>query len=165
LSLALVLRPALDVFPPVCEKLVIDERVPYERIMRFVKAPDPALADHVELYTGEEPIFDAYGIEHELQRAQQRKVWLKSGGYIVIDQAEALTAIDVNSGRYVGKKSLEETITKINIEAAKEIVYQLRLRNIGGIIIIDFIDMDKGQNREKVFKALQEALEIGRAHV
>ena len=85
-------------------------------------------------------------------------MWLKSGGYIIIDQAEALTAIDVNSGRYVGKKNLEETITKINVEAAKEIVYQLRLRNIGGIIIIDFIDMDKPQNRDKVFKALQEAL-------
>ena len=89
---------------------------------------------------------------------RQRKVWLKSGGYLIIDQAEALTAIDVNSGRYVGKKNLEETITKINVEAAKEIVYQLRLRNIGGIIIIDFIDMDKPQNRDKVFKALQEAL-------
>ncbi|HSD22075.1 MAG TPA: ribonuclease E/G, partial [Anaeromyxobacter sp.] len=88
----------------------------------------------------------------------QRKVWLKSGGYIIMDQAEALTAIDVNSGRYVGKKNLEETITKINVEASKEIVYQLRLRNIGGIIIIDFIDMDKPQNREKVFKALQDAL-------
>ena len=85
-------------------------------------------------------------------------MWLKSGGYLIIDQAEALTAIDVNSGRYVGKKSLEETITKINMEAAKEIVYQLRLRNIGGIIICDFIDMEKPQNRDKVFKSLQEAL-------
>src|SRR5207244_7947482 len=103
-----------------------------------------------------------YGIEEQLQKAQNRKVWLKSGGYIIIDQTEALVAIDVNSGRYVGKKgagaSLEDTITKINCEAAKEIVYQLRLRNIGGIIIIDFIDMDKGSNREKVFKTLQEAL-------
>lgn len=157
-DLDIVLRATRDLFSADVEKLVIDDRDQYERIMRFVKATDAALADHVECYTGEEPIFDAYGIEHELQRAQQRKVWLKSGGYIIIDQAEALTAIDVNSGRYVGKKSLEETITKINIEAAKEIVYQLRLRNIGGIIIIDFIDMDKGQNRDKVFKALQEAL-------
>ena len=110
------------------------------------------------LHDADEPIFDAYGIEQEIQRAVQRKVWLKSGGYLIIDQAEALTAIDVNSGRYVGKKSLEETITKINIEAAKEIVYQLRLRNIGGIIICDFIDMEKSQNRDKVFKSLQEAL-------
>jgi ribonuclease G len=157
-DLDIVLRATRDLFSADVEKLVIDDSDEYERIMRFVKATDPALAEHIECYTGEEPIFDAYGIEHELHRAQQRKVWLKSGGYIVIDQAEALTAIDVNSGRYVGKKSLEETITKINIEAAKEIVYQLRLRNIGGIIIIDFIDMDKGQNRDKVFKALQDAL-------
>jgi len=157
-DLDIVLRATRDLFSADVEKLVIDDRAEYERIMRFVQATDPALASHVEYYDGEEPIFDAYGIEHEIQRAQSRKVWLKSGGYIIIDQAEALTAIDVNSGRYVGKKSLEETITKINIEAAKEIVYQLRLRNIGGIIIIDFIDMDKAQNRDKVFKALQEAL-------
>jgi len=157
-DLDIVLRATRDLFSADVEKLVIDDRSQYERIMRFVQATDPALASHVEHYTDVEPIFDAYGIEHELQRAQQRKVWLKSGGYLIIDQAEALTAIDVNSGRYVGKQSLEETITKINIEAAKEIVYQLRLRNIGGIIIIDFIDMDKGANRDKVFKALQEAL-------
>jgi ribonuclease G len=157
-DLDIVLRATRDLFSADVEKLVIDDRAEYERIMRFVQATDPALASHVEYYDGDEPIYDAYGIEHEIQRAQARKVWLKSGGYIIIDQAEALVAIDVNSGRYVGKKSLEETITKINIEAAKEIVYQLRLRNIGGIIIIDFIDMDKSQNRDKVFKALQEAL-------
>ena len=149
-DLDIVLRATRDLFSADVEKLVIDDRAEYERIMRFVQATDPALATHVEYYDGDEPIFDAYGIEHEIQRAQSRKVWLKSGGYIIIDQAEALVAIDVNSGRYVGKKSLEETITKINIEAAKEIVYQLRLRNIGGIIIIDFIDMDKGKNRDKV---------------
>ncbi|HWV38701.1 MAG TPA: Rne/Rng family ribonuclease, partial [Vulgatibacter sp.] len=157
-DLDIVLRATRDLFSADVEKLVIDDHAQYERIMRFVQATDPALASHVEHYTDPEPIFDAYGIEHELLRAQQRKVWLKSGGYLIIDQAEALTAIDVNSGRYVGKQSLEETITKINIEAAKEIVYQLRLRNIGGIIIIDFIDMDKASNRDKVFKALQEAL-------
>ena len=128
-------------------------------MLTFVEAQDPTLKDRVELHESDEPIFDAYGIEQELSRATaRRKVWLKSGGYLIIDQAEALIAIDVNSGRYVGKKSLEETITKINVEAAKEIVYQLRLRNIGGIIIIDFIDMDKPQNRDKVFKALQDAL-------
>ncbi|HEY0839488.1 MAG TPA: Rne/Rng family ribonuclease, partial [Vulgatibacter sp.] len=157
-DLDIVLRATRDLFSADVEKLIIDDRGQYERIMRFVQATDPALASHVEHYTDSEPIFDAFGIEHELHRAQQRKVWLKSGGYLIIDQAEALTAIDVNSGRYVGKQSLEETITKINTEAAKEIVYQLRLRNIGGIIIIDFIDMDKGSNRDKVFKALQEAL-------
>src|SRR5207245_4792755 len=102
-------------------------------------------------------------IEHEINRSLQRKVWLKSGGYLIIDQAEALVAIDVNSGRYVGKKNLEETITRINIEAAHEIVYQLRVRNIGGIIIIDFIDMDRPENRDKVFHALHDALGRDRA--
>ena len=157
-DLDLILRATRDLFTSDVNKLVIDDRDEYERILRFAREQAPHLESQIELYTGEEPIFDAYGIEQELKRAGQRKVWLKSGGYIIIDQAEALTAIDVNSGRYVGKKSLEETITKINVEAAKEIVYQLRLRNIGGIIIIDFIDMDKPQNRDKVFKSLQEAL-------
>jgi Rne/Rng family ribonuclease len=157
-DLDLILRATRDLFAHDVEKLVVDDRDEYERILGFVTAQDPTLRDRVVLHEEEEPVFDAYGIEHELNRAVQRKVWLKSGGYLIIDQAEALTAIDVNSGRYVGKKSLEETITKINIEAAKEIVYQLRLRNIGGIIICDFIDMEKAQNRDKVFKALQEAL-------
>jgi ribonuclease G len=157
-DLDLILRATRDLFTADVGKLVIDDRDEYEKILRFVRDQAPHLESQIELYAGDEPIFDAYGIEQELKRASQRKVWLKSGGYIIIDQAEALTAIDVNSGRYVGKKNLEETITKINVEAAKEIVYQLRLRNIGGIIIIDFIDMDKAQNREKVFRSLQDAL-------
>ena len=157
-DLDLILRATRDLFTAEVGKLVIDDRDEFDRILRFVKEQAPHLESQIEFYQGEEPIFDAYGVEQELKRASQRKVWLKSGGYIIIDQAEALTAIDVNSGRYVGKKNLEETITKINTEAAKEIVYQLRLRNIGGIIIIDFIDMDKPQNRDKVFKALQDAL-------
>jgi ribonuclease G len=157
-DLDLILRATRDLFTQDVQKLVIDDRDEYERILRFVRDQAPHLERQIELYRGDEPIFDAFGVEQELKRAGQRKVWLKSGGYIIIDQAEALTAVDVNSGRYVGKKNLEETITKINVEAAKEIVYQLRLRNIGGIIIIDFIDMDKPQNRDKVFKALQDAL-------
>ncbi|MBI5068530.1 MAG: Rne/Rng family ribonuclease [Deltaproteobacteria bacterium] len=157
-DLDLILRATRDLFTADVNKLVIDDRDEYERILRFVHEQAPHLESSIELYQGDEPIFDAYGIEQELKRASQRKVWLKSGGYIIIDQAEALTAVDVNSGRYVGKKNLEETITKINTEAAKEIVYQLRLRNIGGIIIIDFIDMDKPGNRDKVFRALQDAL-------
>jgi ribonuclease G len=157
-DLDLILRATRDLFTADVNKLVIDDRDEYERILRFVHEQAPHLEAQIEYYSGQEPIFDAYGIEQELKRAAQRKVWLKSGGYIIIDQAEALTAIDINSGRYVGRKNLEETITKINVEAAKEIVYQLRLRNIGGIIIIDFIDMDKPQNRDKVFKALQDAL-------
>jgi Rne/Rng family ribonuclease len=157
-DLDLILRSTRDLFAADVEKLVVDDRDEYERIQSFVVAQDPALKERVQLHDADEPIFDAYGIEQEIKRATQRKVWLKSGGYLIMDQAEALTAIDVNSGRYVGKKSLEETITKINMEAAKEIVYQLRLRNIGGIIICDFIDMEKAQNRDKVFKALQDAL-------
>ena len=166
-DLDLILRSIRDLFSDEVEKLVIDDRSEFERVRAFVEQAAPELKERIELYGGEEPIFDEYGIEQELIRAQNRKVWLKSGGYIIIDQTEALVAIDVNSGRYVGNKgagaSLEDTITKINSEAAKEIVYQLRLRNIGGIIIIDFIDMDKGANREKVFKTLQEALAVDRA--
>ncbi|MCL2625759.1 MAG: Rne/Rng family ribonuclease [Cystobacterineae bacterium] len=157
-DLDLILRATRDLFARDVERLVIDDRDEYMRVLHFVSAQDAALRERVSLHESGEPIFDAYGIEEEVKRAQQRKVWLKSGGYLIFDQAEALTAVDVNSGRYVGKKSLEETITKINVEAAKEIVYQLRLRNIGGIIICDFIDMEKSQNRDKVFKALQEAL-------
>jgi ribonuclease G len=162
-DLDLILRSIRDLFSAEVEKLVIDDRAEYERIVQFVDQNVPHLKAAIELYPGNEPIFDAYGIEQELTRALSRKVWLKSGGYLVIDQAEALVAIDINSGRFVGKKNLEETITAINTEAAREIVYQLRLRNIGGIIIIDFIDMEKPQNRDKVFKALQEALQKDRA--
>ena len=162
-DLDMVLRATRDLFTHDVGKLVIDDRDEHDRVMKFVENLEGDLKDHIELYTGEEPIFDAYGIEQEIKRALNRKVWLKSGGYLIIDQAEALVAVDVNSGRYVGKKNLEETITRINVEAAKEIIYQLRLRNIGGIIIIDFIDMDKAQNRDKVFKAMQEALGRDRA--
>jgi ribonuclease E len=162
-DLDLILRSIRDLFSDEVDKVVIDDRAEYERVKAFVDQVAPELAHGIEQFQGDEPIFDEYGVEQELLKAQNRKVWLKSGGYIIIDQTEALVAIDVNSGRYTGKKSLEETITKINCEAAKEIVYQLRLRNIGGIIIIDFIDMDKGQNRDKVFKTLQEALAADRA--
>ena len=162
-DLDMVLRATRDLFTHDVGKLVIDDRDEYDRVLHFVENLEGDLKSHIELYSGEEPIFDAYGIEQEIKRALDRKVWLKSGGYLIIDQAEALVAVDVNSGRYVGKKNLEETITRINVEAAKEIVYQLRLRNIGGIIIIDFIDMDKAQNRDKVFKAMQEALGRDRA--
>ncbi len=163
-DLDLILRSIRDLFSAEVEKLVIDDRAEYERIVQFVDQNVPHVRSAIELYEGNEPIFDAFGIEQELTRALSRKVWLKSGGYLVIDQAEALVAIDINTGRFVGKtKSLEDTITAINVEAAKEIVYQLRLRNIGGMIIIDFIDMEKPQNRDKVFKALQEALQKDRA--
>jgi ribonuclease G len=117
----------------------------------------------VELYRADDPIFDTYGLEVEISRALGRKVWLKSGGYVVIEETEALTAIDVNTGKYVGKGNPEDTILKTNLEAVKEIAYQLRLRNIGGIIIIDFIDMEKEGGRERVFQTLKEALKKDRA--
>ena len=125
----------------------------------------PQFQHKVELYTGREPIFDGYGIEAEIDRALERKVWLKSGGYLIVDQAEAATIIDVNTGKFVGKRksSLEETLTKNNLEAAREVAEQLRLRNIGGIIIVDFIDMDKESNRRKVARAFEEALKSDRA--
>ncbi len=115
------------------------------------------------LYEDTTPLFEAFGIEREIERALQRKVWLKSGGYIVIDQTEALVAVDVNTGRFVGKRNPEETILQTNLEAIKEIVYQLRLRNIGGIIIIDFIDMEREENRERVYNTLLNALRSDRS--
>ena len=123
----------------------------------------PALKSKIDLYTGKDPIFDTYGIEIEIERALGRKIWLKSGGYIVIDQTEALVAIDVNTGKFVGKRNPEETILETNLEAVKEIVYQLRLRNIGGLIILDFIDMEKNESKEKVFHALEQALKPDRS--
>jgi ribonuclease G len=116
----------------------------------------------VELYEGQEPVFDAYNLEGDISRALKKKAWLRSGGYIVIEHTEALVAIDVNTGRYVGKHNLEETILKTNLEAVKEIAYQIRLRDIGGIIIIDFIDMEKRANQEKVFNELKEAFKKDR---
>ncbi|GLI34712.1 Rne/Rng family ribonuclease [Desulforhabdus amnigena] len=157
-ELDITLRAVRDLFTKEVDRLIIDSESEYRKILNFTETFMPSLKNAVELYQGEEPIFDAYGIEMEVQRALSRKIWLKSGGYIVIERTEALTAIDVNTGRYVGKRNLEETILKTNLEAVKEIAYQLRLRNIGGIIIIDFIDMEKESNREKVCNALKDAM-------
>jgi len=128
----------------------------------YVSTLTPGLKENVELYEGQEPVFDAYNLEGDISRALKKKVWLRSGGYIVIEHTEALVAIDINTGRYVGKHNLEETILKINLEAVKEIAYQIRLRDIGGIIIIDFIDMEKKSNQEKVFNKLKEAFKKDR---
>ncbi len=157
------LRAVRDLLLHDAEKLVIDSRFEYESIISFLDTFMPSLKDSVELYEGSEPIFDAYNLEGDISRALKKKVWLKSGGYIVIEHTEALVAIDVNTGRYVGKHNLEETILKTNLEAVKEIAYQIRLRDIGGIIIIDFIDMKKKSNQEKVFNALKEALKKDRS--
>ena len=159
-ELDLVLKVARDLFTDEVKSIVIDDRDQYARLVRFVEMFLPERVKDIELYTGSEPIFDAYGIEDEIGRALSRKVPLPSGGSLIVDQAEALTAIDVNTGRYVGKgsKDLEETALKTNLEAVEEIAYQLRFRNIGGLVILDLIDMEKYQNREKVWRALETAL-------
>ncbi|MBI4701766.1 MAG: Rne/Rng family ribonuclease [Deltaproteobacteria bacterium] len=159
-ELDLVLKAARDLFTEDVDKIVIDDREQYGRLRRFIEMFMPERAQAIELYEGSEPLFDAYGFEDEIGRALSRKVPLASGGYLVIDEAEALTAIDVNTGRFVGKgsKDLEETIVRTNLEAVEEIAYQLRFRNLGGLIILDLIDMEKPGNRTKVRRRLDELL-------
>jgi ribonuclease G len=162
-DLDLVFRSTRDFMSQDVERLVIDSLEDYERLCDFVSSYFPRLMSRIELYDGREPIFDAFAIEHDVARALERKVWLKSGGYIIIDQTEAMTVIDVNTGKYVGKENLEDTILKTNLEAVKETAYQVRLRNLGGIIIMDFIDMEKIENRDKVVNALVEFMKKDRA--
>jgi ribonuclease G len=162
-DLDLTLRSVRDLFSHEIDELIVDSKNEYDKIIEFVNTYFPKLVSRVKLYEETEPIFDAYGIELEIPKALGKRVWLKSGGYIVIDQTEALNSIDVNTGKYVGKASLEDTIFKTNIEAVKEIAYQIRLRNLGGIIIIDFIDMEKEENRHKLFSVFQEAMSKDRA--
>ncbi len=159
----LVLRVVRDGFNDDIERMLIDDRGIFDEVQSFMSEFMPQHKDRVQLYRGADPIFDTFGIEPEITRSLGHKVWLKSGGYLIIDQTEALTAIDVNSGRFVGTSSLEDTTLQINLEAVKEIVYQLRLRNIGGIIVLDLIDMERASNRERVFKALEEELRKDRA--
>ncbi len=157
-ELDLIFRVIRDAFTRDIDRMVIDAPEEYQRVREFVDSYIPQLNRYVKLYDHDEPVFDHHGVEIEISRALGRKVWLKSGGYIIIDQTEALTTIDINTGRYVGKRTLEDTILKTNLEAVREVAYQLRLRNIGGIIILDFIDMEREDNRRKVYAALQEAL-------
>ncbi len=163
MDLSVSLKAVRDLFTREVDRLIIDSSEEYKRIIEFIDNFAPALRYSVELYEGEEPVFDSYGIEIEISRLLDGKVWLKSGGYIVIELTEALTSIDVNTGSYVGKRNLEETILNTNLEAVKEIAYQLRLRNIGGLIVIDFIDMDSLDDRHKVFSSLKEALSKDKA--
>ena len=162
-DLNILLRTVRDLLSDDVKKLVVDSKKTYRELSKFISQLIPSMQNVVELYRGKDPIFEQYDIETELSRALERKVWLKSGGYIVIDQTEALVSIDVNTGKFVGSRNLEDTIFKTNLEAAKEGVYQIKLRNLGGIIIIDFIDMEKASNREKVYKALEDALKDDKA--
>ncbi len=142
----------------------VDNEELYENVLTFIQRFQPALVGRVKMYTRSAPIFDAFNITQELEKALRPKVWLKSGGYIVINQTEALVAIDINTGKYVGKSNrLEDTIVKTNTEAVKEIVRQIRLRDLGGIIVVDFIDMDERKNRQKVMQALEEAMRADKA--
>jgi ribonuclease G len=155
---SLPLRVIRDFANPETRRIVVDSPEAYAEMKAFV---DEFVADpkpRLEHYQGDVPLFDQFGLEAQIDANLGRKVWLKSGGYLIVDQSEALTAIDVNTGRYVGKRDLEETVLRTNLEAVREVVNQLRFRNIGGLIIIDLIDMESAENRDKVYRALQEAL-------
>jgi ribonuclease G len=141
----------------------IDSEKIYEQCIDFIHKIDPSIVSKIKLYGHDYPIFDKFGVKRELEKALQDKVWLKSGGYIVINHTEALVAIDVNTGKFVGKRSLEDTIAKTNLESVKEITRQIRLRDLGGIIVIDFIDMEDSENQKKVLEALQEELKKDRS--
>jgi len=142
----------------------VDNELEYERLVNWVSRFQPSLVGRVKLYTKDVPLFEQMGIQEEINKALKPKIWLKSGGYIVINQTEALVAIDVNTGKFVGRSSrLEDTIVKTNVDAIQEIVRQIRLRDLGGILVIDFIDMDERKNRQKVMAALEEALRGDRA--
>lgn len=162
-ELDLVLKCARDLTSDHLDRIIIDDDESASKTKRYLEFLEPKLVEKVERFPHEQPIFEYYAIESELARAMSRKVWLRSGGYLVIDQAEALTVIDVNTGRFVGKRNLDDTILRANLEAVKEVAYQLRLRNIGGMVIIDFIDMEVPQDRERVLVALIEALKKDKA--
>jgi ribonuclease G len=162
-DLDLVLRTIRDVLSPEFKTVWVDSVEQYQRVVEFLDQIQPNLVSRVRLYRRDEPIFDEFGIEPEIAKAMKTKVWLKSGGYIVINQTEALVAIDVNTGKYVGKKNLEETVFRTNLEAAKEIVRQIRLRDLGGIIVLDFIDMEETEHRAALFETLESEIRKDRS--
>lgn len=155
-----VQRTVRDLLTPDIGRVVIDSPAELARLQALVESLAPGLKGRVESYEGNIPLFEHYGIEEQIDKALERKVWLRSGGHLIIEQTEALTAVDVNTGRYVGKTDQEETILRTNLEAAEEIVRQLRLRNLGGLIIIDFIDMESLENRRKVNEALADEVKL-----
>ena len=154
----LTFRVVRDLFSPDIEEFLVDTPAAFEKCLQFAESLVPQLASRVKLYEPPQPIFESTGIEKEIDKALRRRVWPKSGGYIVIDHTEALVAIDVNTGKYVGKHDFDKTVLKINLEAAVEVIRQIRLRDLGGIIIIDFIDMEHAEHRDQVFMALMKAL-------
>ncbi len=158
-DLPLAMRVMRDIADINIDAIRIDSRETFDKVMKFAKKFIPELAPRIEYYPGERPIFDLYGVEDEIQKALQSKIKLKSGGYLIIDQTEAMTTVDINTGGYVGNRNLEETIFKTNLEATQAIVRQLRLRNLGGIIIIDFIDMKDAEHRRQVLRSFEKSLE------
>ena len=161
-ELTIVYKVIRDVFTQDVDRLIIDSPVEYEKILDLMDIIAPHLKSRVRLYNERNPLFQAYGVEAEIDKSLRRKVWLESGGYIIIDKSEALTSIDVNTGKFIGRNSLAETILKTNLEAVDEITRQVRLRDIGGILILDFIDMERHDDRNKVLRALSEALKRDR---
>ncbi len=160
----LTFRVVRDLFSPDIEEFLVDTPAAFEKCLHFAESLVPQLASRVKLYEAPQPVFESTGIEKEIDKALRRRVWLKSGGYIVIDHTEALVAIDVNTGKYVGKSNrLEDTIVKTNTEAVKEIVRQIRLRDLGGIIVLDFIDMEEKKNRQKILQAVEQELKKDRS--
>ncbi len=152
-----------DVFTDEFDRLIVDDPREYEKMLEYLKSVSSDLGERVELYEDDVPIFDAFDVEPEIEKTLHRKVWLKKGGYICIDQAEALIAIDINTGRYKGKSDQEETIFRCNLEAAREIPRQLRLRDLGGLVVIDFIDMESEENKAAVLEELRRYLKKDRA--
>ena len=166
-DLPLYLRVLRDMVDEGLEKIRVDSKETFNLMLDFARSYVPEVAELIEHYPGERPIFDLHGVEDEIQKGLEKKVHLKSGGYLIIDQTEAMTTIDVNTGAFVGSRNLEETIFKTNLEAAQSIARQLRLRNLGGMVILDFIDMAEDEHKRQVSRALEKALERdhSRTHV
>lgn len=164
-DLPLARRVLRDIAHEATDKIFIDSRENFSRLSEFAEVFTPAMRERLVHYTGERPLFDMYGVDEEIQRALARRVDLKSGGYLVVDQTEAMTTVDVNTGRYVGTRSFDDTVFKTNLEAAQIIARQLRLRNLGGMIVIDFIDMESSEHRDMVLAELNKALRHDRTRV
>ena len=158
----IIYRTIRDFYAPDIGKIIINSKEEYERTLEFADVLFPGLNQKVKLYDNSVGVFEYYNIESKIEKAIQKKVWLRNGGYLIIDQTEALTVIDVNTGKFVGSRNLEDTVLKTNLEAAQEIAHQIRLRDIGGIIIIDFIDMSEEASKDKVLEILRSALKKDR---
>ncbi len=164
-ELGLMFRIVRDFYSLDVDEIILNDKRDYAELKNFISNYLPKFKNKIKLYDGIEPLFEKFNIEHEINKLYKRKIWLRSGGYIIIDKTEALTAIDVNTGRYVGEKELEDTVFQTNVEAAKEIAYQVRLRNIGGLIVIDFIDMNEKEDREKLYEILEQEFSKDRSKV